>query len=109
MRQQGAPDISEALKLSNPRADYPPIPQPASIPVSIEQRSEALGRALLQAKAKPISELQRRILAGASQRLGRYDAHRDELAGASNSLEADALLMKLEAELALRRKIGGLS
>jgi phospholipase C len=108
-RQLSAPDIGEALTLSNPRSDHPPIPQPASITVSIEQRTEALGRALLQAKAKPISELQRRILAGASQRLGRYDVHRDEIAGVTTALDADALLVKLEAELVLRRKFSGLS
>jgi phospholipase C len=109
MRQQIAPDICEALTLDSPRTDYPPIPQPASITVSIEQRTEALGRALLQSKAKPISELQRRILAGASQRLGLYDVHRDIIAGATTSLEADALLIKLEAELVLRRRTSGLS
>lgn len=108
IRQQGAADIGEALTLSNPRTDYPPIPQPASVAVSIEQRSEALGRALLQARSKPISELQRRILAGASQNLGRYDVHRDEIASATTALDADALLVKLEAELILRRRASGL-
>jgi phospholipase C len=109
IRQQRASDVGEALTLSNPRTDYPPIPQPASVTVSMEQRTEALGRALLQAKAKPVSELQRKILAGASQGLGLYDVQSDEIARVATSLEADALLMKLEAELVLRRRGSGLS
>jgi phospholipase C len=109
LRQQSAPDLGDALTLSNPRSDHPPIPQPPSITVSAEQRSEALARALLQARAKPISELQRSIVAGASQRLGSYDVHRDEIEGATNALEADALLAKLEAELIIRRRLSGLS
>jgi phospholipase C len=109
IRQQGAPDLSEALTLSTPRTDYPPIPQPASVTVSLEQRTEALGRALVQAGAKPISELQRKILTGASKRLGRYDVHREEIAGATTSLQADALLLKLEGELFLQRRDSGRS
>jgi hypothetical protein len=46
---------------------------------------------------------------GASQRLGRYDVQRDGIAGATTALDADALLIKLEAELVLRRKASGLS
>lgn len=107
-RQNDMPDIGDALKLPDPRTDHPLIPQPASLSISIEQRTEALGRALLQGRKKPISDLQKQILVGASRRLGTYDAQKDQIEGAETSLDADALLIKHEAELVLRRKTSGL-
>jgi phospholipase C len=98
-RQPLAPDISAALNLANPRTDFPPIPQPAGWDPSFIARVEASTEALLRAKSKPLSELQRQILIGAAHRLKMPAATLIESSQLTTALEADAHLMKLEAEL----------
>jgi phospholipase C len=65
-RQAASPDVSEALTLSDPRQDWPVIPVPAAEKIGIERRAAALGAAITHANAKPISEVQRRILIGSA-------------------------------------------
>jgi signal transduction histidine kinase len=57
-------------------------------------------RALLQAKQKPLSELQKKILVGVAHRLG---APLADVTGLASVLEAEAYLMKQEAEALVRR------
>jgi phospholipase C len=99
-RQKVAPDLSDALTLSQQRTDHPPIPQPAP---SLAEGDRLLqtGNALLHAKQKPLSDLQKKILAGVAKRLAIPATA--ELAGLSNSLDADAFLMKQAAEAISRR------
>lgn len=113
-RQQISPDVSAALNLQKPRTDHPPIPQPLEAAPKAGELLRA-GRSLLQARSKTLSELQRRILHGVvrlSQSpafgAGAADvAHgtslRAEVEGIHNALEAEAFLMKREAEMHWRR------
>jgi phospholipase C len=103
-RQAIAPDISAGLTLTSLRVDHPPIPQPTTVVVSSQERSEALGRALLIASSKPVSRLQRSILTSASRKLQRPDLEADAQA-VTTTLEADTLLVKLEAELIKERAV----
>jgi signal transduction histidine kinase len=57
-------------------------------------------KALLQARQKPLSELQKKILAGVAHRLGAPFA---EVEGFTSALDAEAYLMKQEAEVLVRR------
>ncbi|MGH9447803.1 MAG: alkaline phosphatase family protein, partial [Terriglobia bacterium] len=102
-RQAAAPGISAALTLAGPRTDHPPIPQPAALDVRLEQRTEALGRLLAHTKAKSLSPLQRTVVRGAARHMGLDADYQDEILRIKAAVEADALLMKLEAELLARR------
>jgi hypothetical protein len=70
-RQAKAPDVREALALTAARQDLPSIPVPAAAQIRVARRAAALGKALAHANAKPVSDLQKKILLGAAKRLGR--------------------------------------
>jgi len=66
-------------------------------------RALSTAQALFKAKQKPLTELQKRILAGAAQRLG---TPLTEIAGLATALDGERYLVKQEAEArALREKI----
>ena len=78
------------------RTDRPPIPQPPS--AGLEQ----LHLAAAQLKAKPLSSLQKTIIAGASYRLAHDSKHPLEAAAlsqAQTTVQADIALAKHEFEL----------
>lgn len=100
-RQAVAPDISDGLPLGSQRTDHPAIPQPPS--VSEVSRILSAGKAMLQARNKPLSELQKKILYGTARRLGQSPAVLTAVSQITSALEADAFLMKQEAELVSRR------
>ena len=102
-RQAAAADVSEALNLSIPRSDRPPILQPAAPEITVVQRVEALGTTLVHAQSKPLSDLQKRILVGAAKRLGISAQAQQEIAVARTAVEADALLLKYEAQMSVKR------
>ena len=101
--RRAAADVSEALSLPTARSDRPPILQPAATDISVSQRVEALGSILAHAKSKPLSDLQKRILVGAAKRLGISAQAQQEIASAQTAVEADALLLKFEAQMSLTR------
>jgi phospholipase C len=102
-RQKAAPDLREALNLTDARTDQPPISQPAAADTTVVQRAEALGTTLVQAKSKPLSDLQKKILVGAAKRLGLSVEAQYEIANAKTALDADALLLKFEGQMSVRR------
>jgi phospholipase C len=102
-RQVAAPDVSEALSLSSPRSDHPPISRPAAADITVVQRAEALGTTLAHAKSKPLSDLQKRVLVGAARRVGLSAQVEQEIASAQTAIEADALLLKSEAQMSVKR------
>jgi phospholipase C len=104
-RQLKAPDIGEALNLKAARTDSPAIPIPAGWDPSIASRIVSSGEALMRSRNKPLSGLQQRILVGAAHRMGVEPARVYEASQLKTALEADAYLMKLEAEFHLRRKL----
>jgi hypothetical protein len=65
-----------------------------------------VGEAILHAKSKPLSELQKKIMIGAVKRLGLpEDQQQQNLAATSSVFDADAKLVKSEAQLTLRRPV----
>jgi phospholipase C len=102
-RQAAAPDISAALKGPTARTDFPPIPQPSRWDALLGDRVVGSSQALLQARSKPLTELQQMILIGAAQRLGMASPMLAGAAPITTALEADAYLMKAEAELLARK------
>ncbi|HEY6337597.1 MAG TPA: alkaline phosphatase family protein [Candidatus Sulfotelmatobacter sp.] len=102
-RQIAAPDLSEALNRTTARADLPPIPQPAGWDPSFSARLAVSSRALLHARAKPLNDLQKKILIGAARRLSLSSARIDEASQLATHLDADAYLMKAEAELLAKK------
>jgi len=102
-RQAKAPDVSEALPLPEPRQDEPAIPLPGAAKIGLEKRAAAIGSAIAHARSKPISELQKKILVGSANRLGLTEEQQRQIAGTSTSFEADAELLKFEAQLAMKR------
>jgi phospholipase C len=100
-RQAAAPDVSGALPLPGPRADSPPIPQP-STSILKELQSEVTSifhSALLDLKTKSLNPLQKTILSGAAQRLGKLGDQAGRLSSIESVLQADAFLMEREADL----------
>jgi len=104
-RQEKAPDVSEALTLPEPRQDWPSIPLPGAAEIGVARRAEALGTAIVHANAKPVSDLQKRILVGAAKRLGLSTADQEKIAATKTALGADGELVKLEAQLAAKRAV----
>jgi phospholipase C len=98
-RQALAPDISAALNLQKARTDFPAIPQPKGWDPSFGAELKTTAEALLHARGKPLSDLQKKILIGAARRVAFEPAALIEGTHLTNSLEADAYLMKAEAEL----------
>jgi phospholipase C len=103
-REAAAPDLRHALTRSTPRKDVPEIPEPAVQDPSVVKRAWDFEKAMLHAGGKPLSELQMRILAGAAQRLGTPPAAVEDVTQLKTALEADRLLMKIQWELARRKK-----
>ena len=97
-RQMAAPDISASLNLTDPRKDFPAIPQPAGWDPSFESRLLNSTQALLHAGGKPLSDLQRRILIGAARQGSVPAGMMEAFTPLKTSLDADAYLMKREAE-----------
>ena len=104
-RQRAAKDVSEALSLPTARSDRPPLLPPAVADVTLLQRAEALGATLRHAKSKPLSGLQRRILVGSAKRLGLSEEAQRQIVSAHNAIDADAVLLKFEAQLAMNRVV----
>ncbi len=102
-RQKIAPDIREALNLANARTDFPPIAQPTGWDVPLGTRVVSTADALLHARAKPLNDLQKKILIGAARRLTLEPISVMEASHLTNSLDADAYLMKAEAELLAKK------
>jgi phospholipase C len=104
-RQENAPDVSAALSLATPRTDHPPTPQPPA--PSLWDRAvedvKAFDHALLHSRGKPLTGLQAKILSGALSRLGMPWQMFQEAEQAKNAIEADSLLVKLEAHFLGRR------
>jgi phospholipase C len=98
LRQEKATDVSEALTLPDPRQDAPPIPVPAAAEIGVARRAEAIGTAITHANSKSVSELQKRILIGSARRLGLSLSEQEEIAKTPNVFEADAKLLKFEAQ-----------
>lgn len=103
-RQQNSPDVSEALVLGNPRQDRPPVPMPTAADIGPAKRVAALGQAIVHANAKPVSELQKRILVGSAKRMGLTTQQQEYLSKTDTVLAADAELLKLEAQLVVQRE-----
>jgi len=95
-RQEKAPDVSEALTLSNPRQDRPPIPLPGAAEIGVAKRVAALGTAIAHANAKPISDMQKRLLVGAAKRLGLSPEQQGAVEKTETALGADT---ELQAEV----------
>ena len=91
------------MNFTDARTDRPPISQPAAADITVLQRAEALSTTLVHAQSKPLSELQKMILVGAAKRLGLSAQAQDEIANAKTAVEADALLLKFEAQMSVRR------
>jgi hypothetical protein len=104
-RQTAAPDVGEGLTLPSARQDLPTIPLPGARDIGVTQRVEALGSAIVHANAKPVSDLQRRILVGSAKRLGLSEREQQEIAKTRTSLAADAQLLKFETELVTKRTV----
>jgi len=102
-RQKAASDLRGAMNFTDARTDRPPISQPAAADITVLQRAEALSTTLVHAQSKPLSELQKMILVGAAKRLGLSAQAQDEIANARTAVEADALLLKFEAQMSVRR------
>jgi phospholipase C len=99
-RQAKAPDVSEALALTAARQESPSITVPAAAQIGVARRAGALGKALAHAKAKPVSDLQKKILRGAAKRLGLSPAQQ-EVVEATETAHAQPL--KFEAQLEMKR------
>ena len=102
-RQERAPDLTDALNRTQARQDRPPIPKPGGWDESIVQGLEGVAERLLHARDKPLSELQKKIWIGAARRVESSAATLIEGTQLEKSHEADAHLMKLEAELLARK------
>ena len=105
-RQAAAPDISAALTLPQARTDHPPIPKPAGWKPSFAADLADPAQMLLRARNKPLTDLQQTILIGAAHRLGMEASMIVEASRPTNALDADAYLMRLEAELQARKVSG---
>jgi phospholipase C len=100
-RAAAAPDLGAALTLAQPRKDKPPIPKPAA---------SALKNVKLDAARltpKPLTDLQRTILAGAAYKLRKMGlasaAETADLTRAETTLDAERALARHEVTL-LRNK-----
>jgi hypothetical protein len=102
-RQAAAPDVSEALTLSDPRLDVPAIAPLVAAGVTVMNRTDALATSILQAKARPLSSLQIKIMIGAAMRLGLPGDQQGVLAKSPTVFDADAELLTLEAQLVAKR------
>ncbi len=102
-RTARAEDLNAALNSDVPRADYPVVPTPTDLEISVGQRTLAVGKWLMQASEKPVSALHKASLSEAARRLGRDDLV-EQTQNATTVLDAEAVAIKLEAELWKRRR-----
>jgi phospholipase C len=107
-RQAKAPDVGEALSLSNARTDFPPIPAAPVEQISLMERTMAARNAILQANSKPLSDLQLSLVKGITQRLNIPVPAGDLEAETATAVKAEALLLKAQAEFAARRAVNRL-
>ncbi len=103
-RQEVAPDLSEALNLNKPRTDRPTIPAPPGWDPSLAAKLATAPQRMVHARSKPLNDLQKKILIGAAHRLGQPPGRIFEAAQMTTHLEADAYLMRMEAELLAKKK-----
>jgi hypothetical protein len=101
-RAAKAKPLQDALKLDTPRRDIAAIPVPPTLEVSAEQRTLALGKWLLHASEKPVTDLHKAALSEAAHRLGRDDLA-DQAQNATSAFDAEAVAMRVEVELWKRR------
>jgi phospholipase C len=101
-RTAQANDLSNALNLDAPRQDHPTIPQPANMEISVVQRTLAVGKWLMHASEKPVTELHKAALSETARKLGRLDLA-DQAQEVKTVFDAEAVAIKLEAELWKRR------
>jgi phospholipase C len=101
-RTAQATDLSNTLNLDAPRQDSPTIAQPANIEVTVSQRTLAVGKWLMHASDKPATKLHKAALSEAARKLGRQDLA-DQAQGAKSVFDAEAVAIKLEAELWKKR------
>lgn len=101
-RTAQATDLSSALNLDTPRQDLPTIPQPANMEIGLAQRTLAVGKWLMHASNKPVTELHKAALSEAARKLGRQDLA-DQAQRAQSVFDAEAVAVKVEAELWKRR------
>jgi phospholipase C len=102
-RAREANGLEGAVNLDEARTDHPPIPQPANMEVSAAERTVALGRWLMHASQKPITDLHKASLVRIAQRLGRTDLAA-QAQDAKSVFDAEAVAVKLEAELWKQRR-----
>jgi phospholipase C len=102
-RAAQANDLSNALNLDIPRQDHPTIPQPANMEIPVLQRTLAIGEWLMHASEKPVTELHKAALSEAARKLGRQDLA-DQAQEAKSVFDAEAVAIKVEAELWKRRR-----
>ncbi len=107
-RAAAAEDLGKALNLEAARTDSPPIPTPIEPGVTAIQRTVALERLLMHSADKPVTALHRATLSEAAQRLGRGDLE-EQVQKATSALDADAVALKLEAEIWRRRRAASAS
>ena len=103
-RAAAANDLGPALNLDVARTDSPPIPTPSEPEVGALQRTLALGRLLMHASDKPVTALHKASLSEAARRLGRQDLA-EQAQRATSAMDAEAVAVKLEAELWKQRAI----
>jgi phospholipase C len=111
-RQKISPDVSDALKLSAPRDDRPPIPRPTTVTLGFLARIRLVLQSLFRLRSKQLTGLQRDIVRAAAHRLEGIAAtsgltgftdHRMEADAALSVIDAEKLLIKLEADLMLKK------
>jgi hypothetical protein len=98
-----ASDLSAGLGLDHARDDLPPIPRPVALEPGLRQRTEAFGPWLAHASEKPVTDLRQAALTEAARRFGREDLM-VQVQAAKSVLDADAVALKLEAELWKQRR-----
>jgi phospholipase C len=101
-RAAKAKPLQEAVKLDVPRQDLPVIPTPPTLEVSAVQKTLALGKWLLHASEKPVTDLHKAALSEAAHRLGRADLV-DQAQNAKSAFDAESVAMRVEVELWKRR------
>jgi phospholipase C len=102
-RQAKAPDVREALSLADARRDFPAISPAPTEEISLVQRTMAAREAILQANAKPLSDLQLTLVRGIAQRLNVPVPEEDLKPGTATAVNAEAVFLKAQAEFATRR------
>src|SRR5215469_475576 len=105
-RQEKADDIGAALNLAEPRTDKPVIPKPESTLLSdLGAEAHLIGHwvevhaRLLDAKQKPVSDLQKDALRAAAL-MTQADYLHERIENLNHEFEADLLLMEHEAKWA---------